>query len=164
MNTQKHFSKQSDASYSQPICLRRVGSITLALAAILLGFAGLGHAQSLSDLYRITDDVSHYHVEYHQLSIAMGKEALLTDLKGPGKITYFYITDDTQVHWYPGLVLKVFWDNENEPSIHTAGGLLWRHGRQNHRLSILAHADQSRLLYVLSAHAIFETSQVSLGE
>ena len=46
-----------------------------------------------------------------------GGERVLADLKGPGKVTYFYITDDTQVKWYPGLVLKVFWDDEVEPSI-----------------------------------------------
>jgi hypothetical protein len=43
----------------------------------------------------------------------------LADLEGPGKVTYFYITDDTQVRWYAGLVLRVFWDGESEPSIQT---------------------------------------------
>ena len=89
------------------------------LTAAFLGIASMGSAQSLPDLYRITDGVSHHHVEYHQMSLAKGKEAALADLKGAGKITYFYITDDTQVHWYPGLVLKVFWDGESEPSIQT---------------------------------------------
>jgi hypothetical protein len=53
------------------------------------------------------------------LEVPKGKETVLADLKGPGKVTYFYITDDTQVHWYPGLVLKVFWDDETEPSVQT---------------------------------------------
>jgi hypothetical protein len=42
---------------------------------------------------------------------------ILADLKGPGKVTYFYITDDTVGKWYPGLILKVFWDDEKYPSI-----------------------------------------------
>ncbi len=76
-------------------------------------------AQDLSGLYRITQGVSQHHVEYHQMSLGRGAEKVLADLEGPGKVTYFYITDDTQVHWYPGLVLKVYWDGEAEPSIQT---------------------------------------------
>ena len=78
-----------------------------------------GHlvAQDVSDLYRIADHVSQSHVEYHRVDIAQGKEALLADLKGPGKVTYLYITDDTQGHFFPGLILKVLWDDESEPSI-----------------------------------------------
>ena len=72
----------------------------------------------MPDLFRITDGVSRNHMEYHQLRVPKGQEQVLADLKGPGKVTYFYITDDTQVKWYPGLVLKVFWDEETEPSIH----------------------------------------------
>jgi len=87
------------------------------LAGTLLCAAFISQAQTVQDLYRITESVSRNHVEYHQMSLAKGKETLLADLKGPGKLTYFYITDDTQVHWYPGLVLKVFWDDETEPSI-----------------------------------------------
>jgi hypothetical protein len=79
----------------------------------------MGSGQSLPDLYRVAEGISQNHVEYHSLSLAKGNETILADLKGPGKVTYFYITDDTQVHWYPGLVLKVFWDGESEPSIQT---------------------------------------------
>ena len=35
----------------------------------------------------------------------------------PWQVTYFYITDDTQGRFFPGLVLKVLWDDEAEPSI-----------------------------------------------
>ena len=71
----------------------------------------------MPELYRITGAVSRNHMEYHQLKVAKGGETVLADLAGPGKVTYFYITDDTQVRWYPGLVLKVYWDDEAEPSI-----------------------------------------------
>jgi hypothetical protein len=87
------------------------------LAGTLVSATPFGQGQPVQDLYRITDGVSRNHVEYHQMTLARAKEALLADLKGPGKVTYFYITDDTQVHWYPGLVLKVFWDDETEPSV-----------------------------------------------
>jgi hypothetical protein len=46
----------------------------------------------------------------------------LADLQGPGKVTYFYITDDTQGRWPPGLVLKVFWDDESQPSVQVPLG------------------------------------------
>jgi hypothetical protein len=74
-------------------------------------------AQTVPELYRITGGVSRNHMEYHQLQVPKGREFVLADVKGCGRVTYFYITDDTQVRWYPGLVLKVFWDDEPEPSI-----------------------------------------------
>jgi hypothetical protein len=85
---------------------------TGTLAGALVSVTLLGQVQPVQDLYRITESASRYHVEYHQMSLPKGKDALLADLKGPGKVTYFYITDDTQVRWFPGLVLKVFWDDE----------------------------------------------------
>jgi hypothetical protein len=89
----------------------------LAIALCLL-IANAAFGQSLSDLYRITDGVFGSHVEYHPIKIPQGKEALLAHLQGPGKVTYFYITDDSQGKFYPGLALEVFWDDEKEPSIH----------------------------------------------
>ena len=89
------------------------------VAAVWISATAPSRAQLFPDLYRITDGVSHNHMEYHQLQVGKGQEVVLADLKGPGKVTYFYITDDTQVHWYPGLVLKVYWDDEAEPSIQT---------------------------------------------
>ena len=86
---------------------------------VWIGATAPSRAQLFPDLYRITDGVSRDHMEYHQLEVDKGKEVVLADLKGPGKVTYFYITDETQVHWYPGLILKVFWDEEAEPSIQT---------------------------------------------
>ena len=71
------------------------------MACVALGTPWLGAtvpspAQLLPDLYRITDGVSHNYMEYHQLQVGRGQEVVLADLKGPGKVTYFYITDDTQ--------------------------------------------------------------------
>jgi hypothetical protein len=75
-------------------------------------------AQVAGDLYRIHDGISKTHMEYHQVSIPAGKEVVLGDLKGPGKVTYWYITDSSGGKFYPGLVLKVFWDGESDPSIN----------------------------------------------
>jgi len=76
-------------------------------------------AQGLEGLYRITDSVSQSHVEYHQINIPKGKHCDLANLKGPAKVTYFYITDSSGGKLYAGLVLKVFWDDESEPSIQS---------------------------------------------
>ncbi|WP_165227366.1 glycoside hydrolase family 172 protein [Aquisphaera insulae] len=74
--------------------------------------------QSVADLDRITDGTSHSHVKYHRTAIPRGKEIVLADLEGPGKVTYWYITDDSGGKIDPGLVLKVYWDDAPEPSIH----------------------------------------------
>ena len=82
-------------------------------------------AQSVSDAYQITGGVSDIHVEYHDYSIKPGEEKTLADIDGPAKITYFYITDDSLFHRtdtsgfaYPGLVLRVYWDGNDKPSIN----------------------------------------------
>ncbi len=41
--------------------------------------------------------LSDSHVEYHKFDIPKGTEVQLADLKGPGKVTYFYITDDNSL-------------------------------------------------------------------
>jgi hypothetical protein len=96
---------------------KKLSLIGGAFRLALLQASLLCQAQPIQDLYRITDGVSRCHVEYHRLEVPKGKETVLADLAGPGKVTYFYITDDSSDHWYPGLVLKVFWDNETEPSV-----------------------------------------------
>jgi hypothetical protein len=76
------------------------------------------------DLFRTTDGSFANHVEYHQVTLPPGKEFVMAEIVGPGKITYFYFTDDSQYHrtdgtgfMYPGLVLEAFWDGASEPSI-----------------------------------------------
>ena len=75
----------------------------VAIAFWLL-FANGARGQGLSELYRITDGAFGSHMEYHPIKIPQGKEVLLAQLQGPGKVTYFYITDDSQGKFYPGLV------------------------------------------------------------
>lgn len=75
-------------------------------------------AQDIGNLFRVRDSVSDTHVEYHDVKLPRGTETVLADLTGPGKITYWYITDDSGGHFYSGLVLKVYWDDETDPSIN----------------------------------------------
>jgi hypothetical protein len=83
------------------------------------------NCQGLPDVYQVTDGVSDAKVEFHEYQIKPGDESILADLDGPGKITYFYITDDSLFHRtdttgfaYPGLVLRVYWDGSDRPSIN----------------------------------------------
>jgi hypothetical protein len=93
-----------------------VFAIILA-ASFLARMSNPAAGQSTSDLYRITDAMTQSRTEFHQVSVPVGAEHVLADLKGPGKVSYFYITDDSRGRWYPGLVLKVYWDEATEPSI-----------------------------------------------
>ena len=68
--------------------------------AVWISATALSRAQLLPDLYRITDSVSRNHMEYHQLQVDKGKEVVLADLKGPGKVTYFYIMPSRRWPWY----------------------------------------------------------------
>ena len=92
--------------------------LDIAIVFLVTGLFGLsGNSQELAELYRISSVSFGSEVRWHAIKIAKGKETTLADLEGPGKVTYWYITDDSGGKWYPGLVLKVFWDNEREPSI-----------------------------------------------
>src|SRR5580693_8101148 len=100
------------------------GLATLLVAWVLIaGFLPCAQAQ-VNDIFRITRGTFGSHVEYHGIDLTPGNEFVLADLNGPGKITYFYYTDDSNFHasdgsgrLYEGLVLKVYWDNAAEPSI-----------------------------------------------
>jgi hypothetical protein len=102
----------------------RIVEMASAFVLVALVMAIPGYPQSLGDLYRVTQGVSDAHVEFHDYEIRPGQEKVLADLDGPAKITYFYITDDSLFHRtdssgfaYPGLVLKVYWDGSDVPSI-----------------------------------------------
>jgi len=74
-------------------------------------------AQTVTEFYRVTGGVTHSQTDFRQISVAKGEGMTLAEFHDPGKVTYFYITDDTVGKWYPGLVLKVYWDGEKDPSI-----------------------------------------------
>jgi len=103
---------------------KRLASVLLVWAGVLsVGISIRAQAQNQS-LFRITGGSFANHVEYHRVDLPPGKEMVLADIGGPGKITYFYYTDDSHSHasdgsgfMYPGLVLEVFWDNAAAPSI-----------------------------------------------
>lgn len=99
------------------------GAKLLLACALALILAPRASAQ-LSDVFRITNGTFASHVEYHGIDLPPGKEFVLADFAGPGKITYFYYTDNSYKHgtdgsgaMYAGLVLKIYWDNAAEPSI-----------------------------------------------
>ena len=90
---------------------------------LMAGFASRARAQ-VNDIFRISNGAFANRVEYHEIDLPPGKEFVLADFAGPGKITYFYYTDNSYMHatdgsgaMYAGLVLKVYWDDATEPSI-----------------------------------------------
>jgi hypothetical protein len=86
---------------------------------LICGLLGvwISYGQSQPDAYKITEGTSRCQSEFRQFEIHKNGQIVLADLKGPGKINYFYLTDDTGGNWYPGLVLKVYWDGETNASI-----------------------------------------------
>ena len=79
----------------------------------------------VQSLYKITDSTTGFvppepykNSTFLAPPIPPGGERVLGDITGPGKITYWYITDSTQGHWRPDLVLKIYWDDATEPSVN----------------------------------------------
>jgi Protein of unknown function (DUF2961) len=80
------------------------------------------NAQLLNDLYKPKQGVSSNAIRYQAVNIESGKEIELANLTGAGLITYFYITDNSKGNIYRGLVLKIYWDNNEEPSVNVPLG------------------------------------------
>lgn len=97
---------------------RRLLSLMFVLPVFVAGYSSPCAAEDVQNLFQIRDAVSATHMEYHQLSIPRAQEAVLADLKGPAKATYFYFTDSSDGRLYRGLVLKVYWDSHAEPSVN----------------------------------------------
>jgi len=95
------------------------GWMLVASAGILAAASPPAQAGESADLYRITGGHSATVCHYDKMIVPRGGEITLADLKGPGKVTYIYITEEPgDGAYYPGLVLKVFWDEERAPSIN----------------------------------------------
>ena len=100
-------------------------AFVLALMLTLAAVSAPAARAQVNDIFRITDGTFANHTEYHRIDLRPGQEVSLADVAGPGKITYFYYTDNSYKHGtdgsgalYAGLVLKVYWDDATEPSIH----------------------------------------------
>ncbi|RYD18133.1 MAG: DUF2961 domain-containing protein [Verrucomicrobiaceae bacterium] len=91
-------------------------AITAAITAFLLTCGAL--AQGVGKLFNITGGTSNSIAKFHHIDIPKGGEQLLGEFRGAGKVTYFYMTDESAGKWYPGLMLKIYWDGQKFPSIH----------------------------------------------
>jgi hypothetical protein len=95
-------------------------SIFLLLSVVCQCFA-----ETLPNLYQITDGKSAVYCNYDRLILEPNEEKCIANIKGAGKITYFYFTDDSQGNIYDGLVLKVYWDDQDFAGINVPLGSFW---------------------------------------
>jgi len=118
----KHIPPEAEVQLTFVTGQRAAALAAKALRTVVVCLAVLCARSTLAqtqDIYHISQSASDSRVEYHRIDIPHGKQVELAELQGPGKVTYFYITDDSmESGFYPGLVLKVFWDDGKEPSIN----------------------------------------------
>src|SRR5581483_12366387 len=58
-----------------------------------------------------------------RISLASGETAVLLDTSGPGCITHIWMTGGTlEPDWLRKLVLRMYWDGEESPSVHVPLG------------------------------------------
>jgi hypothetical protein len=81
-------------------------------------FAAAPVATQVTELYHISPATYVTKSDLLTVRIAPGAETVVADIQGSGKITYFYITYE----WDPGVVLKIYWDGEKEPSVNVPLG------------------------------------------
>ena len=103
-------------------------SVLTIPVCLLACFVSRVAAQNVQDLYRLSSGRFANHMEYHSVNLDPGQEIELANLAGPGMVTYFYFTDNSGSSrpamkagesgaYYPGLTLKVYWDDTKEPSV-----------------------------------------------
>ena len=130
MNIENHLIRSNRTISDQPMAhwrcenARSLSNPLLVVAWIIAAGLLTSARAQVQDLFRLSNGSFANYGEYHKVDLPPGKEVVLADLAGPGKITYFYYTDDSHGHptqgsgaAYAGLVLKVFWDDTAEPSI-----------------------------------------------
>ncbi|MFA6738523.1 MAG: glycoside hydrolase family 172 protein [Bacteroidales bacterium] len=70
------------------------------------------------DLSDLKPGVTQTHCNWGKVEIEPGEEWELAHLKGPGIITYFYMTDGRKGIVNKNLVLKIYWDQNDFPSVN----------------------------------------------
>ena len=110
-----------------PIDFRRVKSLIGVGTILICLFATQQHvsAQDPAQIYKVTGGESDARVEFHEIQVRPGEERTIAEFDGPGRVSHFYITDDSLFHRtdtsefaYPGIILRVYWDGSEKPSIN----------------------------------------------
>lgn len=89
----------------------------LAIAIMGLAFQ-IGNAQAVGDISILTDGVSQTMCSWGHVEIGPGEEYQLASFDGAGAIRYFYITDGTGGIQSRNVVLRMYWDGNDYPSVN----------------------------------------------
>ena len=65
------------------------------------------------DIARITDGATRTNCSWGHVELQPGEEKTLCEIKGPGALTYFYITDGPEFITDEALVLRFYWDGND---------------------------------------------------
>ncbi len=91
--------------------------ITCLAAAALMSVIAVS-AEAPQGLYSLRDAASDSRCNWGRVEIAPGGEHELASWDGAGALTYFYITDGRGGITDPGLVLRIYWDGADYPSVN----------------------------------------------
>ncbi len=89
----------------------------LLITATLFGTVSAS-AQIFGDISELRPGVSGTNCSWGRVEIAPGEEHELAVMEGAGMITYFYITDGRGGIHDPNLVLRMYWDGNDFPSVN----------------------------------------------
>lgn len=91
------------------------------------------------------------------LSLEPGETKVLADIQGPGCINEFFITTDHR--WLSELILRMYWDGEETPSVEVPLGMFFANGFDDDR-----HAVHSEPVIVLPRNAFNCYWQMPFGK
>ena len=110
--------------------MRHPRGLTVRAAAAALVFATMGTGQDLLQKLGMPQDFASRRVSSFDrsggnkdsLTIKPGETAVLAELEGPGAIHHIWVTISAEPFYGRKIVLRMFWDDEAEPSVETPIG------------------------------------------
>ena len=90
-------------------------NLLILAAAIAVSCIGPQVPENIS---KITDGVSQTNCSWGHVDLQPGEEKTLCEIDGPGALTYFYITDGPEFMTDEALVLRIYWDGNDFPSVN----------------------------------------------
>lgn len=95
--------------------------LTVAFLAAALLFASctsIPNVQNYGNISDLKSGTTATNCNWGRVEIAPGEEHLLAQIDGAGMIDYFYITDGRGGIQSPNLVLRIYWDGSEKPSVN----------------------------------------------
>lgn len=87
-------------------------------AALMLGTTSCCNSSLFDDISTLTDGQTYTCCDWGRVELQPGEEKVLCSSEGAGALKYFYLTDGPEYITDEALVLRIYWDGKEYPSVN----------------------------------------------